>query len=96
MPLISCLECGRQVSDRAASCPDCGCPLNSPRPVPRQTVTIQKTAKKYKAGRLIGAAWLGIGVIVLIADGGPPGAIIAAMGLFVYLASRTLAWWHHA
>lgn len=29
MALINCPECGRQVSDRAACCPDCGCPISS-------------------------------------------------------------------
>ncbi len=29
MALIKCPECNREVSDRAASCPHCGCPLNS-------------------------------------------------------------------
>lgn len=28
MPLIQCPECGRMVSDRAAECPHCGCPID--------------------------------------------------------------------
>ncbi len=28
MALISCEECGRQISDRAVSCPGCGCPVD--------------------------------------------------------------------
>lgn len=27
MPLIECPDCGRNVSDRAKSCPDCACPV---------------------------------------------------------------------
>ncbi|MGE0786094.1 MAG: hypothetical protein AB7S26_10425 [Sandaracinaceae bacterium] len=27
MPLIECPDCGRKVSDRAAVCPDCACPV---------------------------------------------------------------------
>ena len=35
MALINCPECGRQVSDRAISCPDCGCPISAaPAPAP--------------------------------------------------------------
>ncbi len=28
MALINCPECGKQFSDRAPACPDCGCPTN--------------------------------------------------------------------
>jgi len=28
MALIECPECGRQVSDKASSCPQCGCPIH--------------------------------------------------------------------
>lgn len=27
MALIKCMECGKEVSDRALSCPNCGCPI---------------------------------------------------------------------
>ena len=29
MAIISCPECGKQISDRAVACPDCGCPINA-------------------------------------------------------------------
>lgn len=29
MPLISCVDCGKHVSDKAISCPNCGCPIAS-------------------------------------------------------------------
>ena len=29
MALIKCPECGKQVSDKASSCPNCGCPVSS-------------------------------------------------------------------
>jgi uncharacterized membrane protein YvbJ len=28
MALIICPECGKQVSDKAEKCPQCGCPIN--------------------------------------------------------------------
>lgn len=28
MALINCLECGKEISDKAESCPNCGCPTN--------------------------------------------------------------------
>lgn len=29
MALINCPECGKEISDKAASCPNCGCPIES-------------------------------------------------------------------
>ena len=29
MSLIKCEECGKEISDKAGSCPNCGCPINS-------------------------------------------------------------------
>jgi len=29
MALVLCMECGKSISDKAASCPGCGCPLQS-------------------------------------------------------------------
>ena len=29
MAIISCPECGQQISDRAVSCPNCGCPISA-------------------------------------------------------------------
>ncbi|MCR5150158.1 MAG: zinc-ribbon domain-containing protein [Clostridiales bacterium] len=29
MPLITCPDCGKQVSDRAPYCSDCGCPISN-------------------------------------------------------------------
>lgn len=28
MALVACIECSHQVSERAASCPSCGCPIS--------------------------------------------------------------------
>ncbi|MFM2323575.1 MAG: zinc-ribbon domain, partial [Pseudomonadota bacterium] len=33
MALITCNECGRQISDRASSCPGCGAPVAGNAPV---------------------------------------------------------------
>ena len=30
MALIKCIECGREISDRATACPQCGCAVRSP------------------------------------------------------------------
>lgn len=38
MAIIACKECGHQVSDKAASCPNCGAPVAAPLAAPASTV----------------------------------------------------------
>lgn len=51
MAMIQCPECGREVSDQAAACPNCGCPLG---------VTSVAPAKREKAASLRGGAIIGL------------------------------------
>lgn len=37
MAMINCPECGKEISDKAATCPNCGCPIGNPTPM-RQNV----------------------------------------------------------
>lgn len=57
MALISCPECGKQVSDQAASCPGCGCPVKHEVSNER---SIANNDKKVKI-------WIISGIFVLIA-----------------------------
>ncbi|HEY0294621.1 MAG TPA: hypothetical protein VGC69_04700 [Bordetella sp.] len=56
MALISCPECARQISDKAAACPSCGCPISVSEKMqqstaamnaPVQTVTLSKSRGVY-------------------------------------------------
>lgn len=55
MAIISCPECGKQVSDRAVSCPECGYPINSmsaaPAPAPVQQNTAEELNKLLMLAR---------------------------------------------
>lgn len=57
MALIKCSECGKEISDKAKTCPNCGCPLNGteiPKPaIPREDVPPAKAPKKRKYGCLV-------------------------------------------
>lgn len=46
MALIKCGECGREVSDKAAACPQCGAPVAGPAPTPIQLPPFQPPQKK--------------------------------------------------
>jgi len=77
MALIHCLECNREVSDRAANCPHCGVPIAAVGTAgtsiiaPTTPVVIEKTSKKWKRHILIGFIsalvilpfWLALGTV---------------------------------
>ena len=42
MALINCPECGKEISERAKSCPNCGCPIEA-----AQEQTSEKTDSNY-------------------------------------------------
>jgi hypothetical protein len=96
--LIKCEECGRQVSDQAASCVGCGAPIGgSARDGAR--VTTQSTGKDLKAHIVWAAVAMGLGGLIAIAgDGGGAkafGALVAVVGLIWYVVARTQIWWRH-
>lgn len=43
MSLISCPECGKQISDKAGACPNCGCPIESLSPNGQVKIAIPRT-----------------------------------------------------
>ncbi len=47
MSMINCPECGKEISDKADTCPNCGCPLKSS---PHTPVKINKSVKCPKCG----------------------------------------------
>lgn len=107
--MIQCRECGRDVSDRAASCPACGCPIPhpahlyaAPLPPPGAPVVIEQTAKKYKGAQLVFGLAVFVGLFVLLygvtnerqgATAG--GGAVFCLAFVGYAITRLLAWWDH-
>jgi len=97
MPLIACPECKREVSDRAASCPQCGCPL-SPIPqsrastAPRQKVNVEQTNKDWKLMK-VGSVLLCIIGTVMVFSVPVIGVPLVAFGLILFVWSGVGAWW---
>lgn len=49
MALIKCPECGKQVSDKAGSCPNCGCPIaNAPTSIKIRALSDDRGVKRTK------------------------------------------------
>lgn len=92
MAIISCPECGKEISDRARACPHCGTPISD------KETTIEKTSKRYKGQQLGGCLLSIVGVIIAAGGsetGGTIGGVMIVIGLVLFLASRFGAWWHH-
>ena len=55
MALINCSECGKEISDKAAACPHCGCPVAIINTDKTQTVKKKqtKTVKKPKTAKIL-------------------------------------------
>jgi hypothetical protein len=96
MPLSTCPECGKEISDRAAACPHCGNPFGP--------ALIEATGKNWKTARVI--SWLvflgGLFMFLrFLQDGGwnnpltGLGFTLAFVGLVALLIAKFGAWWNH-
>jgi DNA-directed RNA polymerase subunit RPC12/RpoP len=89
MALIKCLECGKDVSDKAAACPGCGAPLLS---AAGARVTADKTpVRVVRAGwrwEAIGALLVIGGLITAIAGAGGFGWFVLIIGFVIFVIGR--------
>lgn len=101
MALIKCTECGKQISDQAASCPGCGAPVGV-RKDPEPIRTIQETGKPLKKQILLSVLLCIVSMIVMIygsVDNNGPVATFGGVAMFLsgvwFIATRIRIWWHH-
>ena len=96
MSLVACAECGRQISDKAANCPQCGAPVAPAQTEP--TVTTQLTSKKFKLQKLIAVVMVILGTLVAIIPESSGaklfGGTMMLVGVALFILARTRAWWH--
>ena len=90
MALISCAECGREVSDKAESCPNCGAPIA---PHERDGSEPQQHVKVTRSG----GAWEALGFLAIVAgiiagfatgESNHVGLILVVVGFAVFLVGR--------
>lgn len=102
MPLINCIDCGNPVSDRAATCPQCGGPMAQAAkrsvPPPAAHVTVEQTNKGLKGETLLAAVMAIVGILLVIMTEGPlmMAGFFGVVGAFGwYLSIRARSWWGH-
>lgn len=100
MPLVTCRDCGRDVSDRATVCPGCGGPMQPATAGPRPVQTIEQTGKGWKQAQLAGVVLVLLSVLAFVwsIDGqvDPVLAVILfAAGFTLLVMGRLGAWWYH-
>ena len=94
MALIKCPSCGKEISDQAKSCPQCGHPISA--------VTVELTSKKWKKYKLnaIGAFCIGLFLVILGPSTSPAfsviGGLLLVTGVILGIIGRFGAWWNNA
>lgn len=89
MALVSCTECSKEISDKAAACPNCGAPMMvTAGGAGVQHVRVTRTGGRWEAG---GFVLIVIGLLTAMgADGGVAHAGVFTMfiGLAIFIIGR--------
>lgn len=89
--LISCPDCGNQISSAAVACPHCGSP--------RHPIVTESTGKMWKAMQLVGGIAVIWSFVVIVTT--PAGDLSVAtsfaafLGLLAFVVGRIGGWWFH-
>lgn len=108
MSLINCLECKKEVSNLATSCPSCGAPINisyGRKEKEKELYTIQETSKTLKLHEVCSLIMTIVGIILIFSAAGQVdqtgvwgvliGCLMALGGAFWFLITRMRVWWNH-
>ncbi|MDA3800189.1 MAG: zinc-ribbon domain-containing protein [Kiritimatiellae bacterium] len=88
MALISCTECGKKISEKAVSCPNCGAPMSGNSSVslnPQSHTNVTRTGAKWEG---IGFVLIVVGIIMAMASQFGIGCLLIAVGFIVFIIGR--------
>jgi uncharacterized membrane protein YvbJ len=93
MSLIKCGECGKEISDKAETCPSCGNPMDDQALEVRGKVEIERTSKKWKKGSLVGALVLMGGFVAIMNQSFAVGFSLMFLAFCIIVVTNIGAWW---
>jgi hypothetical protein len=89
MALIKCSECGKDVSDKATACPNCGAPIGSERAPQRRGNTPVRVVRAGWRWEAIGAL-LVIGGLIAGVAGANSGWFVLIVGFVIFIIGRVI------
>lgn len=103
MTLIKCAECGKDVSDKAINCPNCGYPISPSRPAGFAPVLIEQTGKETKMLILLSVIIFLIGLALMgkyYSNGANDpsykvGVLFAIGGTLGFVFGKVAKWWYY-
>lgn len=109
MALIACLECTKEISDKATACPHCGNPMQYvPAPMVEHAassaahtiegvVVTEQTSKPWKTMQMVGVVLMVLGFASCMSGSYPffAGVTLSGLGAVVTICGRIGAWWGH-
>jgi DNA-directed RNA polymerase subunit RPC12/RpoP len=101
MAIINCFECGKEVSDKAATCPNCGVAIAVKAAAlahEKKLTTTQLTSKNLKLHQLIWFFVFLVGLIMAMnqQDDGVAAGGLMLLGILGWIVTRVRIWWNHS
>jgi len=93
MTLIKCDECGKEISNKADTCPSCGNPVSDQALEVRGKVEIERTNKKWKKGSLFGAFFVIAGLLASANQSFALGFSLLFLAFCIIVVTNIGAWW---
>lgn len=66
MAIINCPECGNSISDKARSCPNCGCPTSNPAQASTQNRYAHYPELKPYCDQVKLSLWMAVAALILV------------------------------
>jgi len=91
MALIKCFECGKEVSDKATACPNCGAPPSGVKTRQRRDNTPVRVVRAGWRWEVIGALLVIGGLIAAVAGAGVLAWLVLIVGFVIFMIGRFIS-----